>query len=164
MAAECSKLQSRVEDVLPVCIERLRRVQIENTDALTVIDRYCTEDGFCYCDPPYVGETRKCKAYAVESDGIDVHASLVSVLLETPGAVLLSGYAHSIYQPLTDAGWSRIDWQTACYASGRTRATGIRGKGSATAKQPRVESVWLNPELQRRLNKQPELGLWGDAS
>lgn len=154
MAGTCSILQSRVEDVLPVCIERLRHVQIENTDALTVIDRYCTKDGFCYCDPPYVGETRAADGYDNRNAaGHDMrethdHVELVNVLLAAPGAVLVSGYAHQVYEPLIDAGWGRIDWQTSCCAAGRTHATGIRGSGSATAKQARVESVWLNPKLQ----------------
>lgn len=158
MANTCSTLQSRVEDVLPVCIERLRHVQIENMDALTVIDRYCTDDGFCYCDPPYVGETRNMRGSAYRHEAMDeeFHAALVNALLSAPGAVLLSGYAHEVYDPLILAGWERIDWQTSCHAAGRTRATGIQGAGSATAKQARVESVWLNPVLQDRLGRQRE--------
>ena len=164
MAGCCSDLRSRVEDVLPMCIERLRHVQIENADALTVIDRYCTDDGFCYCDPPYVGERRVGGAvYQHEAMGNEFHASLVSALLAAPGAVLLSGYAHEVYDPLILAGWERIDWQTSCHAAGRTRATGIQGAGSATAKQPRVETVWLNPVLQDRLGRQKSLLLEAEA-
>lgn len=165
MAGCCSNLLSRVEDVLPICIERLRHVQIENADALTVIDRYCTDDGFCYCDPPYVGESRAADGYdnrdsaGHDMRATDLHASLVSALLAAPGAVLLSGYAHEVYDPLILAGWERIDWQTSCHAAGRTRHTGIQGAGSATAKQPRTESVWLNPVLQDRLGRQRELEL-----
>ena len=91
--------------------------------------------------------------------GNEFHASLVSALLAAPGAVLLSGYAHPVYEPLIDAGWGRIDWQTTCYAAARTRHTGIQGAGSAKAKQARVESVWLNPVLQDRLGRQRELEL-----
>jgi len=154
MSGQCSKLQSRIEDVLPVCIERLRRVQIENMDALTVIDRYCTKDGFCYCDPPYVGETRTSAGYdkrnpeGCDMRDIESHTALIDALLDTPGAVLVSGYAHPVYTPLIDAGWARIDWNTICYAAPKTRQSGVQGAGSATAKQARVESVWLNPKLQ----------------
>ena len=83
--------------------------------------------------------------------------------LAAPGAVLLSGYAHEVYDPLILAGWERIDWQTSCHAAGRTRATGIQGAGSATAKQARVESVWLNPVLQDRLGRQKSLLLEAEA-
>jgi DNA adenine methylase len=156
MASECSKLQTRVRDVLPRCIERLQGVQIENSDAMTVVARYCTEDGFCYCDPPYVHGTRS----SVRYDGRDpnghectddFHARLVEALLAAPGAVLLSGYAHEVYAPLEASGWERHDWQTACHAAGRTRLTGVQGSGSALAKQARTESIWLNPCLQERL-------------
>lgn len=151
MAGACSNLRSRVADVLPICIDRLQQVQIENSDALTVIRRYCTKDGFCYCDPPYVHGTRDGgEVYAHECSD-DFHAHLVETLLAAPGAVLLSGYAHAIYEPLEAAGWERRDWQTACYAAARTRAAGIQGKGAALAKQARTESVWLNPCLQERL-------------
>ena len=81
------------------------------------------------------------------------HAAIVSCLLAAPGAVLLSGYAHEVYAPLAEAGWERVDWQTACHAVGRTRHTGIQGRGAARKMQSRVESVWLNPELQRRLGR-----------
>jgi DNA adenine methylase len=151
MAETCSKFRSRVRDVLPQCIERLREVQIENSDALTVVERYCTEDGFCYADPPYVMGTRDGGAVYAHECSDNFHTRLVAALLVAPGAVLLSGYAHPIYDPLEAAGWERRDFDTACYAAARTRATGIQGAGVALAKQARVESVWLNPCLQERL-------------
>lgn len=152
MASTCNSLQTRVEDVLPLCIERLRRVQVENADALTVIRRYCTEDGFCYCDPPYVGETRcNGEVYKHEAMGTDFHAELVEVLLAAPGAVMLSGYAHPVYDPLVEAGWKRHDFETACHAAAKTRKTGLLGAGSALAKQARTETVWLNTTCVERL-------------
>ncbi len=51
------------------------------------------------------------------------------------GKAVLSGYAHPLYAPLEAAGWHRIDWQTACHAAARTRATGILGEGAAMATQ-----------------------------
>ncbi len=118
-----------------------------------------------YCDPPYVGETRNMRGSAYRHEAMDVefHAALVNALLSAPGAVLVSGYAHEVYDPLIDAGWERIDWQTSCHAAARTRATGIQGAGSATAKQPRVETVWLNPVLQDRLGRQKSLLLEAEA-
>jgi DNA adenine methylase len=64
---------------------------------------------------------------------------------------VLSGYAHSVYQPLEAAGWSRVDFQTACYAAGRTRNSGLQGEGTITAKQARTESVWLDPATAREV-------------
>ena len=58
---------------------------------------------------------------------------------------MLSGYEHPVYQPLVDAGWDVIRFETACHAAGRTRESGIQGKGAAKAKAPRTEVVWRNP-------------------
>ncbi|MEM0504071.1 MAG: hypothetical protein QXT58_05115, partial [Archaeoglobaceae archaeon] len=49
------------------------------------------------------------------------------------------------------AGWKRLDYETACYAAARSRQSGLQGKGSAKAKVPRIESVWLSPKVQSRL-------------
>ena len=150
MAGTCSKFLSCV-DLLPEMSARLRRVQIENIDALTVLERYCTEDGFAYLDPPYVQDTRQGGIdnpndgrYVHEMTDAD-HAALVDALLRLPGKFLLSGYAQDVYAPLEAAGWRRIDWQTGCYAAGRTRASGLQGEGSVMSKQGRTESAWLCP-------------------
>jgi DNA adenine methylase len=76
---------------------------------------------------------------------LDDHRELVEMLLAIKGKAMLSGYRHEVYEPLEQAGWQRIDYETACYAAARTRGTGILGDGAARAKQPRVESVWLSP-------------------
>jgi DNA adenine methylase len=171
IASTCNSLQTRVDDVLPQCIERLRMVQVENADALTVIRRYTTDDGLCYCDPPYVGATRDGGAvYKHEAMGTDFHEELTALLLETPGSVLLSGYSHSVYDPLVEAGWQRRDFATACYAAAKTRRNGLQGAGSALAKQARIESVWLNPTCVARLgieasqqHVEDELGLFAEV-
>ena len=100
---------------------------------------------------------RPLQGHHLATDPLEPRAA--GALLAAPGAVILSGYAHEVYDPLILAGWARIDWQTACHAAGKTRHTGIQGAGSATAKQPRTESVWLNPVLQDRLGRQRELEL-----
>ena len=160
----CSSHISLVDEVLPQCIERLRRVQVDCVDGLVALRRYATEDGLAYVDPPYVGETRAGDRYTHRRNptGVDMpdvarHAELVSLLLETPGAVIVSGYAHPVYEPLESAGWRRIDWPTVCHAVAKTRHTGIQGDGAVTSAQRRVESVWLNPECLRRLGRIPLL-------
>ena len=79
------------------------------------------------------------------------HQELIEILLGIKGKVLLSGYNSNIYIPLEAAGWIRKDYQTVCYAAGRTRFTKILGKGSATKLQPRTESLWMNYNKQRNL-------------
>lgn len=143
MADTTSKLLSSVAQ-LPEIVARLQRAQIENAPALRVLERYCTTSSLAYLDPPYISGTRSAGEYACEMTDAD-HETLVQAILRLPGRFVLSGYVHAIYKPLEAAGWTRIDFETACYAVGKTRATGLQGAGSALAKQARTESVWLDP-------------------
>jgi len=146
MAATCSKWLSTIK-MLPAIHERMMRVQIEHADFRDILKRYDTPETLFYCDPPYVPETRRGQVYKHELT-LDDHRELVQILLSLKGKVLLSGYAHPVYAPLEEAGWQRIDFRTACYAVGRTRATGIMGEGAAKLMHPRVESVWISPNAQ----------------
>jgi hypothetical protein len=62
---------------------------------------------------------------------------------------LLSGYAHEVYRPLEEAGWERKDFPAACHAVGRTRNSGLQGRGAVLKKQPRLESVWISPTARK---------------
>jgi len=149
MASTCSKWLSIIEQ-LPQISERLLRVQIEHQDWRVILERYDTERTLFYLDPPYVHSTRKAGKYAHEMTDED-HAELVERLLNIKGMAILSGYASEIYVPLQDAGWMRENWKTACSAAGKTRASGLQGKGSALKKQPRTETVWVSPSCSRML-------------
>jgi len=132
---------------------RLLRAQIDNRDALEVIRYWDNQNAVFYVDPPYHHDTRKKKnIYAVEPDH-DHHARLVKTLLSCNGAVVLSGYDHPVYAPLAEAGWSVTHYETSCHAAGRTRGSGMQGKGSANAKVPRVEVVWANPQAVRMIGQ-----------
>jgi len=156
MAGTTSKWLSTLE-MLPAIHERMMRVQIEHDDFRNVIKTYDTPETLFYLDPPYVPETRKDGKYKHEL-AIEDHEELVNLILGVAGKVILSGYNHPIYKPLENAGWERIDFQTACYAVAKTRATGIQGEGAATKRAPRVESVWIN--LQARQLKDPQAQLF----
>ena len=130
-------------DRLPEVAERLLRVQIEQSDFRKILDRYDTPNTFFYCDPPYIHATRSAGKYAHELDDND-HQDLVDLLLTRRAKIMLSGYDHPIYQRLMDHGWRKVQWETACHAAGKTRASGLQGKGSALKKQKRTETVWMN--------------------
>lgn len=147
MAATTSKFTSAI-DGLPEIHARLRQAQIEHTDFRTIIERYNAPGTLCYCDPPYVRSTRRSGEYTHEMDEDD-HRDLVALLLEYSALVMLSGYDHPIYKPLDEAGWTRYTFKTACYAAGRTRATGIQGESAALTMQARTEIIWLNPAAER---------------
>jgi len=142
MASMCSKWLSIV-DQLPQISERLLRVQIEHQDWRVILERYDTDQTLFYLDPPYIHSTRKAGKYAHEMTDED-HIELVERLLNIKGMAVLSGYAHEIYKPLENTGWERRDWQTACHATGGTRASGLQGKGSVLKRQPRTETAWVS--------------------
>ncbi len=131
-------------DMLPEICERLMQVQIENNDFRKILQTYDTPETLFYMDPPYVPETRKSGEYKHEMT-LEDHEELVNILLNLKGMVVLSGYNHECYKPLEDNGWIKHEYKTACSAAGRTRQTGILGKGAATKMQPRTEVIWRNP-------------------
>lgn len=142
-AATCSRWLSMIE-LLPQIHARIMRVQIEQQDFRTILNRYDTPETLFYCDPPYIMATRKQHGYQHEMTEDD-HRDFVGLLLRLQGMAVVSGYAHPIYEPLDDAGWTRHDWEVSSWAAGRTRATGILGDGAAMEKQRRVETVWCSP-------------------
>lgn len=142
MAKTCSKWLSCLE-MLPEIHERLMQVQIEHLDFRKIFENYDTPETFFLCDPPYIPDTRKAGEYRHEMTLQD-HQDLVGILLRIQGKAILCGYKHDIYKPLEDTGWHRLEFQMACHAVGRTRATGILGEGTARRMQPRTECVWLS--------------------
>ena len=143
MAGTSSRWMSAIEE-LPIIHERVMKTQIENNDFRKIFETYDTEETLFYVDPPYVPETRRGGAYRHELNADD-HRELVQILLGLKGMGLLSGYATNLYRPLEDAGWRRFDYQTICHAAGRTRVSGLQGKGHVKEKQSRTESVWVSP-------------------
>jgi DNA adenine methylase len=124
--------------------ERLSRVQIDSIDGVEAIRYWDTPDTVFYVDPPYVLDVRVDKKLYTNELTLDDHRRLVEVLLQVKGKVVLSGYDHPVYRPLEEAGWGKVMRGTACHCAGRTRASGILGPGSAKAKVPRTEVLWMN--------------------
>lgn len=124
--------------------ERIRTVQIEREDFRVMIPRYETPETLIYADPPYLPETRVRGGYRHEMTPED-HAELIVLLRDYSGMVVLSGYANSLYSTLDAAGWTRKDFETRIFCSGK-----------AAKKNRRTESIWLNPKTVSRLG----LGLW----
>ena len=132
--------------------KRLLMAQIDNRDAIEVIKYWDNPKAVFYIDPPYHHGTRKSKnVYSAEPEH-QYHAQLVETILSCQGAIVLSGYDHPVYEPLKKAGWSVTCYKTACHAAGRTRNSGLQGKGNATAKVPRTEVIWSNPKAVDMIN------------
>jgi DNA adenine methylase len=134
---------------LPEVHARLQRVQIENKPAVDCIAQYDTPDTLFYCDPPYVLDTRSAGGYTHELTN-DQHSELLDAILSASGSFVISGYNHPIYERLEQNGYSRIDYQTASHAAGRTRRSKLQGTGRALEHAKRVESVWLKTHDRRQ--------------
>jgi len=93
---------------------------------------------------------------------VEDHAELVRTILGLPGKFALSGYKHEVYAPLEEAGWVRLDFNRTCLAAACTRATGIRGNGARSTMQPRIESLWIDPQTAQE--KVGQLSLWDSVS
>lgn len=115
-------------------------VVIENRDALVVLTRHDGPQSLHYVDPPYVHETRSMfkggkSAYRHEMDR-GGHARLLETLRGLTGMVVLSGYAHPLYDEALH-GWKRTEF--AALADGA---------------RPRTEVLWINPACAAALDRE----------
>jgi len=98
---------------LEAAIERLQGVNIENMDALKLIDMRDGKDTFFYVDPPYVHSTRdEPKAYEYEMTDKE-HRVLAEKLNKVKGKVILSGYPCPLYEELYK-GWEKVEKEIGC--------------------------------------------------
>lgn len=117
---------------LPILIERLRGVAIENRPAIEVLKQQDSPSALHYVDPPYVHSTRAIKQYRTPQSyrfemSDEDHRELADTLHSLKGMVILSGYDSELYQELYG------DWQVSTKLE-----TANKGRG-------RVEKLWLNP-------------------
>lgn len=105
-AAGMSHRWNKVPEQLRVLALRLKDAEIENRDALEVIERHAAADCLIYADPPYPHGTRTQRMYSDEMSDED-HALLLKALRQHPGPVVVSGYANEMYDDAL-AGWQRV--------------------------------------------------------
>lgn len=101
------RLWRQLPDRILAVVDRLRDAEIRNRPALEIIDYYNSPDCLLYVDPPYMLSTRGRKYYPYEMDDED-HVTLLQALEKHRGPVILSGYAHPIYDEQL-AHWSRVE-------------------------------------------------------
>lgn len=119
------------ETVLEVC-HRLKNAQIENIDALTLIERYNDENTLIYCDPPYLQKLRKRNMYVVEMSD-EKHKEMLQILKNSKSKVILSGYDNELYNKEL-YGWFTDEKET-------TAQMGLH----------RTEKIWMNFPPQKSL-------------
>lgn len=111
---------------LPLLVERMQGVVIENRDAIEVMLAHDCEKALHYVDPPYLPETRdKGADYSHEMSRED-HERLAESLHTLAGAVVLSGYRSDLYDALYS------DW--IC----------VERPALADGARPRIECLWLS--------------------
>jgi DNA adenine methylase len=123
---------------LRAIIDRLRGVQIENKCALDLLDYWSSPRALIYLDPPYLPETRSCKARQREGFHtyrheltVEQHVELLDRACASSAMVAISGYAAPLYEErLTD--WLKVE----------TAARAHRNL-------ERTEVLWLNPAAVR---------------
>lgn len=118
----------RTEDLWAFA-QRLRTVQIECDDALSIITRYDSPETLFYADPPYLAETRSNShkfEYFCEMNPKQ-HSDLAVLLHSIKGMCVLSGYRSPLYDELFSE-WHCIE--KAVQTQARTEA---------------VECLWISP-------------------
>lgn len=120
-----SKSWNEYPDVLQIACERLKGVQIENSDALELIKRYDTDDVFIYLDPPYLLSTRKGNMYHHEMSD-NQHLRLLNEIVNHPAKIMISGYENDMYNSILK------NWHK------ETKTT------LAESAQKRTEVLWMN--------------------
>ena len=115
--------------------ERLINIQIENSHASTIIQKYDDEDTFFYLDPPYVHSTRIKKHTNIYEGEMtdDDHRELAIALNNIKGKALVSGYRSELYDEIF-AGWDSLDSDA---------------KKNSQKNELEIESVWANYDINR---------------
>jgi len=114
-------------DHIQTFTERLRGVTIDNRPAVEMIAHLDTPGTLFYVDPPYMPDLQSVKyAHSLDDGG---HKELLETLSAVKGAVVLSGYAHPLYEAMLP-GWRRVEIPT--FANGA---------------RPRTEVLWLSPNI-----------------
>ncbi len=116
---------------------RLKNAQIENMDALKLIEQHNDKDTLIYCDPPYVPSSLV-SAHYQHDFSIEQHQELLLLLKKHEGNVMLSGYESELYNREL-AMWPRIEKQV---------KVGI----TSEKKTDRQEVIWCNFEPPAQLN------------
>ena len=124
----------RQPEVIRQAAARLKKVLIENRDAIKVIQDHDREDTLFFIDPPYVLDTRNMggKAYRHEMSNAD-HEQLINVLNSCKGKIILCGYDHTIYEALN---WKKV-----------IKSVAAAGQSGSVLRE---EILWINPQAEKQ--------------
>jgi DNA adenine methylase len=119
---------------------RLKHVQIEHDDALTVLRRYDVAGVLHYVDPPYWDPAVDLHSRYAHEMTADDHRALAEVLYAARGMVVLSGRPSALYEELY-GGWRCVQ-RSSLLDSGRLGTEALWLNPAAAAALPRQEGLW----------------------
>jgi DNA adenine methylase len=96
---------------------RLRRVFIENMDAVKLIKREDTPGTLVYCDPPYLASTRTAPDVYAHEMSVEQHQEFLVAAKACVGKVMISGYSSDLYEQEL-SGWTQHVFDIANNAAG----------------------------------------------
>jgi DNA adenine methylase len=132
-AYEWTDMYSRIG----IAAARLKNAQIENMDALKLIEQHNDEDTLIYCDPPYMSSSLVSAHYQHDFT-LEQHQELLALLKKHEGSVMISGYESELYNREL-AMWPRIEKRV---------KVGI----TSEKKTDRQEVIWCNFEPPAQMN------------
>ncbi|MEO9030505.1 MAG: DNA adenine methylase [Ktedonobacteraceae bacterium] len=132
---------------LHLCAERLAQVEIDHRDFEQVLQAYDNPTTCFYLDPPYLPATRRKRFCYCQEMSLADHERLLAGIQHVRGMVILSGYAHPLYQE------ALASWQCLCLAT-RCSSAVHPDRAPHADKWSRIECVWLNPAC---VQQQPTL-------
>lgn len=124
---------NKLPDRIVACTDRLKNTEIECIPALDLLARFKdAKNCLLYVDPPYVLSTRSQRLYKHEMKDAD-HMALLEALNAHAGPVVLSGYAHDLYDEYL-ADWRKVTIEA------------LAEKGQA-----RTEVLWMKNVPEQRV-------------
>ncbi len=116
--------------------DRMRRVEINNTDAVELIQYYAKPNVFIFCDPPYYPETRSTNNDYAHEMSPEQHLRLSETLhaaSDSGALVAISGYDCEFYS--TQYGnWRRVEYEHTVSSTNFVDAE----------QRARTEVMWMN--------------------
>ena len=140
VAVDCGKTAARILEVA----NALRGASLEDKDGVDIVVKHSNrkKDTLIYCDPPYLPETRKGKAYTCEMS-LEDHKKFLEASKKATCMIAISGYDSKLYEEsLSD--WRKVSFKNSVHA------------GNWTNPNDRIthatECLWMNYPENKPLN------------
>lgn len=108
--------------------DTMHLVQIENMDALRLIERYNNRDVLMYLDPPYLRSTRRSGALYRHEMSDKVQREMLEAIANSTAKIVLSGYQSELYDEYL-VGWHKDSVMS-----------------QTTSTEMALEVIWMNYE------------------